>query len=65
MSVKRVEITQERWENAYRHAKYMLKLYKNLGPAGMIGAMFIASQIHLYESGDRSTELLEVLEAIE
>lgn len=60
-----MEITQERWENAYRHAKEMLKAYKGLGPAGMIGAMFIATQINLYESGDRSAELLEVLEAIE
>lgn len=60
-----MEITQERWGNAYRHAKHMLKVYKDIGPAGMIVAMFIATQIGLYESGDRSAELLEVLEAIE
>ena len=60
-----MEITQERWEKAYEHAKDMLKAYRFLGPVGIFGAMHIAAQINLYESGDRSAELLEVLEAIE
>ena len=60
-----MEITQERWKKAYEHAKEMLKAYKGLGPAGIIVAMFIATQLGLYESGDRSAALLEVLEAIE
>jgi hypothetical protein len=60
-----VEITQERWEKAYEHAKETLKAYECLGPVGMFGAMQISSKIDLYESGDRSAALLEALETIE
>jgi hypothetical protein len=57
--------TRERWEKAYERAKEYLGYYKDIGPAGIIGAMIICQKIQRYEAGDRSEALLEELEAIE
>ena len=60
-----MDLTQDRWEKAYERAKKYLDYYKEIGPAGMFGALMIQLKIQLYEAGDRSEALLEELEAIE
>jgi len=55
---------EERWDKAVIHAREMLEIYKKT-PTGMFGAAAIAQSISLYEAGDRSEALLEVLEGVE
>ncbi len=59
-----MENNQDRWDAAIKHAKEMFEVYKEIGPTGTFGAMMIASNIALYEDGDRSEALLESLENI-
>jgi hypothetical protein len=54
-----------RWENAIGHARYMLEVYKGLGPVGIFGAAVLTKIIAQYEAGYRSEALLEALENIE
>jgi len=55
---------EERWDKAVIHAREMLEFYMK-APINFFGAAAIAQCISLYEAGDRSEALLEVLEGVE
>lgn len=56
-------MTDERWDAAIEHAREYLKIYREI-PTGVFGAILIQADISRYERGERTIELLEVLEGI-
>lgn len=57
-------MSEERWEEAVKHARTMLEIYKEI-PTGIFGATLIAKAITRYEDGEKTNELLEELESFE
>ncbi len=55
------KITDQQWVEAVEHARTMLEQYKQTGPPGTFAAITLATEIDLYEQGDRSDALFNSL----
>jgi hypothetical protein len=60
-----MDVTDARWEKAFRRVKGLLERYKNDGLRGKDGVARLCLLIRLYEGGDRSEALLSEMENVD